>query len=313
MWAVLTLVGVLVCAVPLMGGASRGGVAVHEASRQLSRGLCRELGVAGSMEKPHPGRFVEGIPEDETLANGEGFVPRCAHLPPWRDDAAGVEPLFAGRTGDRSESVKRLSFIQPLLPLVDVGRARKLAYVDLGGRNYMSSVGGWFIPHYPEGEHFDEIHVFEADGQFIPQYEGKPGVTAYHAAAWYENTTLSFGIRRSASHVVDIDRTLAGNVELPADRKVTESLDVQAVDMADFLSRHFVPEDFVVMKMDIEGAEHVILPRLIISGAICLVDEIFLECHHRENGDVTKERSPEDCFLLLAAIRAKGVAAHEWF
>jgi len=301
-------VGLVLCAGRLWTTTSRGGAAV-----QLTHSLCRELGIASSSQTAAAGRFVEGIPEDDSLANTPGFVPRCAHLPPWKDGARGIEPLFAGRTGDRDESVKRLSFIEPLLPMVEAGRARKLAYVDLGGRNYMSSVGGWFIPHYPGGQDFDEIHVFEADGSFIPQYEGKPGVTAYHAAAWYENTTLSFGIRRSASHVVDIDRTLAGNENLAADKKVTETHDVQAIDMADFLTRTFVPEDFVVMKMDIEGAEHVIIPRLIISGAICLVDEIFLECHHRDNGDVTKERSPEDCFLLLAAIRAKGVAAHEWF
>lgn len=38
-------------------------------------------------------------------------------------------------------------------------------------------------------------------------------------------------------------------------------------------------DDFVVMKMDIEGAEFVVIPSLIESGAACLIDEVFLECH----------------------------------
>lgn len=34
------------------------------------------------------------------------------------------------------------------------------------------------------------------------------------------------------------------------------------------------------MKMDIEGAEHVLLPHMIITGALCLIDVVFTECHN---------------------------------
>ena len=32
--------------------------------------------------------------------------------------------------------------------------------------------------------------------------------------------------------------------------------------------------------MDVEGAEHVLLPHMIITGALCLIDVVFTECHN---------------------------------
>lgn len=37
----------------------------------------------------------------------------------------------------------------------------------------------------------------------------------------------------------------------------------------------------VLMKMDIEGTEHRVLPHMIITGALCKIDTIFYETHGR--------------------------------
>ena len=46
-----------------------------------------------------------------------------------------------------------------------------------------------------------------------------------------------------------------------------------------WLGRSFALEDFVVLKMDIEGAETKLLPRIFSSGAAALVDVFLWECH----------------------------------
>ena len=55
---------------------------------------------------------------------------------------------------------------------------------------------------------------------------------------------------------------------------------VQAVDLADFLIREVFPHaSKVAMKLDIEGTESRVLPRLLLKGALCNIDTVFIEVH----------------------------------
>ena len=53
-----------------------------------------------------------------------------------------------------------------------------------------------------------------------------------------------------------------------------------ALDLVGFILNEIKPfASVVVMKMDIEGSEHEILPQLLIKGALCDIDLIFIEYH----------------------------------
>ena len=54
---------------------------------------------------------------------------------------------------------------------------------------------------------------------------------------------------------------------------------VQVVDFARWLNASFTTHDYVLLKMDIEGAEHAVVPRLVETGAIRLIDRLAFECH----------------------------------
>merc|ERR1719171_1225184 len=54
---------------------------------------------------------------------------------------------------------------------------------------------------------------------------------------------------------------------------------VPLVDVVAWISAHFKQEDYVVVKMDIEGAEFPILNKLMDSGQGCLIDVLAWECH----------------------------------
>ncbi len=56
-------------------------------------------------------------------------------------------------------------------------------------------------------------------------------------------------------------------------------VDVPALNFSDFLARNFRPEDTVVMRIDIEGAEYEVLKSMIVSGTARLVDYIDVEWH----------------------------------
>ena len=76
------------------------------------------------------------------------------------------------------------------------------------------------------------------------------------------------------------------------------------------------PDDFVVVKMDIEGAEYDVVPHLLREKVADLIDELFLEVHTETNTcckpphDAGRHRS--DAMRLLHSLRDAGVYAHEW-
>ena len=57
-------------------------------------------------------------------------------------------------------------------------------------------------------------------------------------------------------------------------------VEVAAIDIAQFiLDLKVRPEDFVVMKMDIESQEYIIMRHLLQKGLLCLIDELYIEWH----------------------------------
>ena len=60
---------------------------------------------------------------------------------------------------------------------------------------------------------------------------------------------------------------------------------VQQVDVATWLTRYFREDDLVVLKMDIEGAEHPLLKKLLANMGTCIIDVLAWQCHdYQESG-----------------------------
>jgi len=83
----------------------------------------------------------------------------------------------------------------------------------------------------------------------------------------------------------------------PGTRGVTTV--VPTVDLVGWLKESFRAEDFVVLKLDIEGAEHEVIPRLLQTNASRLVDVLLWECHPLPNMPL--------CSSLRALLRRSGL------
>eukprot|EP00250_Pteridium_aquilinum_P001906 c12113_g1_i1 orf=386-2140(+) len=94
---------------------------------------------------------------------------------------------------------------------------------------------------------------------------------------------------------------------------------VHGFDFAEWLAKAVTKDDFVVMKMDIEGTEFDLLPRMLETGAMCLVDELFLECHYNRWQRTSPKRTSkykstyDECLSLFQALRRNGVLVHQWW
>lgn len=78
---------------------------------------------------------------------------------------------------------------------------------------------------------------------------------------------------------------------------------VAQVDLSAWLRASFTERDFVVLKLDVEGGEHKIIPKMVEQGTVKLVDVFLWECHHMPRS----WKSP--CHKLLKKLRDSGVHA----
>ena len=88
--------------------------------------------------------------------------------------------------------------------------------------------------------------------------------------------------------------------------------EVPSLDFALWLSAHVKPQDFVVVKMDIEGMEFELLPHLIQRGVAPLIDELFVECHCVESFNHRCGRKYRECIDLHRRSYAAGIWMHDW-
>mmetsp|Transcript_39056 Transcript_39056/g.124346 ORF Transcript_39056/g.124346 Transcript_39056/m.124346 type:complete len:262 (+) Transcript_39056:303-1088(+) len=185
----------------------------------------------------------------------------------------------------------------------------KKAYVDCGAREYKSSIGGWFHPDYPQSEMFDEIVGFEVMKKYWKSYgrRSRSKVELHNLAVWKENATVTFSPERTETFKM-------ATINSGGPQGLAGEFEIQAIDFADFLQRRFTQDDFVVVKVDIEGAEYAVLDRLISTGAIDLVDDLYVEWHFEEfhGKAISQGKKREDAVDQLKRLRAVGAFAHEY-
>ena len=65
------------------------------------------------------------------------------------------------------------------------------------------------------------------------------------------------------------------------DRKIDQDLynEVDSIDLSDFIKNNFTPEDYIILKLDIEGAEYDVLYHLAQTGVLSYVNELWGEWH----------------------------------
>jgi len=213
--------------------------------------------------------------------------------------------------------------IRYLSSMVDISFKDRYVYVDVGARSYGSSIGSWFRKQYPKQNKTFHVYAIEADKTFHQEYGLKKGVTLLPYAAWVRNQSLVFEINRGPGEKVQGKGRGMGRIQPLQSSGGFDGGEVEKIpgfDFADWLKNTVSKNDFVVMKMDVEGTEFDLIPRLFETGAICLVDEIFLECHYnRWQRCCPGQRSPkyektyDQCLQLFTSLRQSGVLVHQWF
>lgn len=228
-----------------------------------------------------------------------------------------VEPLKPWITLKRN--IKNITYLPSM---ADISFKQRYVYIDVGARSYGSSIGSWFKKQYPKQNKTFEVYAIEADKTFQEDYKMRKGVKLLPYAAWVKNETLFFEINRDPGQKKEDKGRGMGRIKpvQSSDSSVSDVDKIQGFDFANWVKNTVSERDFVVMKMDVEGTEFDLIPKLFETGAICLIDEIFLECHYnRWQRCCPGERSSkyqktyDQCLELFTSLRQSGVLVHQWW
>jgi len=238
-----------------------------------------------------------------------------------------LESILEEAPNGKEDKKRRVSRTVFLSRLVNLNAYERKFYLDLGARSYKTSIA-WFKNNYPHFDKFKTI-AFEADPIFHKEYLKYREITYYPLAVWIRNETVTF--RAGMAHITnekvcddeEVDDCFQSSALLKHDTTLKKGkstrqqyFTTQAFDFSEYLFRNFKVTDFIVVKMDIEGAEFEVVRHLINTGAVGLIDELFLEGHTPElNGikGISVGHTYSEIFDLLGELRELGVHAHEWF
>ncbi|XP_066287473.1 uncharacterized protein [Branchiostoma lanceolatum] len=184
---------------------------------------------------------------------------------------------------------KDLPWMKPHVQHSD-GRPKKI-FLDVGG-NVASSVQ-MLREMYPAGKEFT-VHSFELDSRMAPYFTPYPDhvlhcpiaasnkngkMTAYAEAAWspdlgtYHGKYVKWG---GGTLFVDdaVKKDKAGGPQ-----RMTRRHTVDTVDLSLWIQENTRLEDYVVLKMDIEGGEFDVLKKMLEDGTFKWIDKFYGEWH----------------------------------
>jgi len=144
-----------------------------------------------------------------------------------------------------------------------------------------------FEPHKESTKGFDQLG---------------PNITVINKAAWIYNGTVNFfpaGVSPAGSTLLK-DKTTWKVSKTP--------IKIPCVDFNKWMMKNFKPEDYIILKMNIEGAEYEVLEALLQSRTLSWVNKLYVSFHFRKIPSIGPKRHKK----LVEAIRAKGHTILKW-
>jgi FkbM family methyltransferase len=153
-----------------------------------------------------------------------------------------------------------------------------------------------------------EIHSFEPNPVFRDQLTRIPGVTFHQEAVWVEDCEAPFYLSRAVQR--DGSTLIASKITGQLDHE--NPIMVRCVNFGQWVQRTFQDDDFLVLKLDIEGAEYVVLRSMINDGSIRKIAKLYVEFHHERIGLPSElhDRLVEDLAALKLEIAAWDALDH---
>jgi FkbM family methyltransferase len=145
-------------------------------------------------------------------------------------------------------------------------------FIDCGAFNG-DSLERFYKKEFTKRSDVKEFEVYAFEPQSYCQQFWKSDtdkVHFYNEAVWVSDGEIECTINNNEGSNTDPDHVLYNTYEKEK---------VKAVDISKFIKHNFEPNDYIIFKMNIEGAEFRILDKLIKDGTYKMINEWFVMFH----------------------------------
>lgn len=158
-----------------------------------------------------------------------------------------------------------------------------------------------FLSKFPNAHEYT-IHSFEANPKMWKKFNQKKKAIFHGCAIWvhdgYVNFYLSPSPTSHSSSVIKNKRT--GNLS----KKPTK---VPCIDLSMWIKNNISETDYLVVKLDIEGAEYSVLDKILNDGVAEKINELYVDWHYTKI-DV----SLEDHKAIVERLKTAGIQPLSW-
>ena len=172
-------------------------------------------------------------------------------------------------------------------------------FIDCGANLGQSVMAFYSIFNNPEEF---EIHSFEPSkllkNSLVHNLKRFNNVSIHHKAAWIDNGGVLFDDQGNESSSTEIDKY--------STRK-SRMLPFPSIDLSEFI-KSYSEEDYVILKVDIEGGEYKLFEHLESTGALRFIDEVYLELHAAKMHNTKIEQD----FHLIDNLSKYGLQPRSW-
>lgn len=169
--------------------------------------------------------------------------------------------------------------------------SQRRIFVDCGANT--CTILRSFVKELPDFEFFafEAQPELKAEGEKVATELANTKIRFADKAVWTRNEQVDFYLATQWGPNYKGGSTLmSGNTMNNSAISYETPVRVDAFDFSEWLAENFCQEDYVIVKMDIEGAEYDVLEKVIQDGNLPIIDELIIEFHYRMNEGISKKR-----------------------
>lgn len=144
----------------------------------------------------------------------------------------------------------------------------------------------------PKNEFF--IHTFEPNPVYAKGYKYFRKQQFHQKAVWVHDGIVKL-------YTQDNEKSQGHSLcEKKRNISTDKFIEVECIDFGKWIKDNFTKEDYLIVRMDIEGAEFKVLDSIINDGSIEYFDKLSVEFHHRKYPEIA---SNEEYLALTSKIK----------
>ena len=176
------------------------------------------------------------------------------------------------------------------------GQSQRCVFID-GGAHFGESYTAFQKTELFKRYTWDIIAI-EANPKLAEKLPKAPRSTVLAKAIWTNEGTLDFHMENDVSGANSIyDRFKEG----------ATTLTVPSMDFSQWVQKTVQPDDYVILSMDIEGAEYDVMDKMLKDGTFKYIDRMYVEFHPYLLTDVGRNQADKRGRQLLREVEKQGV------